>query len=408
METKKETRLQLNKSGRRSAELLIYDTIGSGSLFEEGLAAKDVVMRLGDEMKDVNDINVRINSPGGNARDAIAIFRALTKHPAQVMVSIEGAAISAASVVAMAGDFIVMHEAALMMIHDPHMQFGPGEVITQDRLAKASEMLERTKTAVMRAYLRQVDMSEDELSALLTAETWMTAEEAMDRGFIHDIDTGVAIAAEFDPAQIKCPKEYQDRLDALFTREAAMSLQEEERAMREQKEQVLSDVEKKLDELRDESEDEEPDEEKEKEETMSEESTSTHPAEAVATVQELQEALLNAPPEFVLAQATEGVTLQAAKDAWMAELSKKVKEMGDTATLPQSVDLGATTAAGTVYENAKEMWDAKVRDLVEAKGLTRADASLAVHRNYPGLKDQMVNELNTHRGRPLFAEPQLK
>ena len=97
------------------AELFVYGDIGGGWL--DGITAKDVAIAL-QEMGDVDEINVRINSYGGIASDGTAIMNLLARHPASVLVDVEGYACSAASVVAMAGETIRMATGSLLMIHD--------------------------------------------------------------------------------------------------------------------------------------------------------------------------------------------------------------------------------------------------------------------------------------------------
>ena len=98
------------------ADILIYEDIGDGWL--GGISAKTFADEL-KKLKNLTQLNVRINSPGGAVFDGLAIYNTLKKHKANVTVSIDGLAASIASVIAMAGDQITMAENALMMIHDP-------------------------------------------------------------------------------------------------------------------------------------------------------------------------------------------------------------------------------------------------------------------------------------------------
>src|SRR5512143_723318 len=98
-------------------EILIYDLIGS-DWYGDGSSAKgmaDALKALGD----IARLDIRINSPGGSAWDGIAIYNVLRRHPAAKTVYVDGVALSAASLVAMAGDRIIMPQNAMMMIHDP-------------------------------------------------------------------------------------------------------------------------------------------------------------------------------------------------------------------------------------------------------------------------------------------------
>ena len=104
------------KKSATAAEILIYDEIGQS--WFGGVTAEQVIRDL-KALGDVKDITVRINSPGGSVFDAFAMYNALVQHKAQIRTQVEGMALSAASLVAMAGNTIAMGESAWMMIHDP-------------------------------------------------------------------------------------------------------------------------------------------------------------------------------------------------------------------------------------------------------------------------------------------------
>lgn len=179
------------KNQGKSAEILIYDAIGQG-LFG-GLSAKSFVTDL-KTLKDINNITVRLHSPGGEVFDGTAIYNALVQHPAHIEMHIDGMALSMASVIAMAGDKVIMAENAMMMIHDPSISVSG----TASNLRKAADTLEKTKAAILNAYIRKTSKQEEELSALMSVETWMSAEEALMHGFIDEISESVKMAAHFD------------------------------------------------------------------------------------------------------------------------------------------------------------------------------------------------------------------
>ena len=103
----------------KGAEIVIYDEIGAF-----GIPAKAFV----DELKalgPVAELTVRINSPGGSVFDGVAIYNALKRHDAAITVWIDGIAASIASMIAMAGDEVVMPENAMLMLHDPSASWEP-------------------------------------------------------------------------------------------------------------------------------------------------------------------------------------------------------------------------------------------------------------------------------------------
>lgn len=168
-----------------SAEIYIFDEIGYW-----GINATDFARDL-KAQGDISNIDVHINSPGGNVFDGTAIYNLLKNHKANVTVYIDGLAASMASVIAMAGDRIVMPENALMMIHNP---WG-GAVGDADELRKMADVLDKIKSSLMTVYIARTGLSSEEVTALMDAETWYTGAEAMASGFSDEIAPAVDLAA---------------------------------------------------------------------------------------------------------------------------------------------------------------------------------------------------------------------
>jgi ATP-dependent protease ClpP protease subunit/tetrahydromethanopterin S-methyltransferase subunit B len=165
------------KKTYNSIDLYIYDEIGG-----YGVQANAFVKAL-NEYKDADTINVRINSGGGSVIAGSVIYNALKRHNAKVITHIDGLSASMASVIAMVGDEVRMAENALLMIHNPWTQ-SQGEA---DDLRKEADLLDKIKETLLTAYKRS-NYSEVELSELMDAETWFTAKEALEAGFIDVID----------------------------------------------------------------------------------------------------------------------------------------------------------------------------------------------------------------------------
>lgn len=195
------------------AEILIFDVIGS-SWWEETVTAKQFVKDL-QALGPKRALNVRINSPGGSVFDGTAIFNALKKHKGNVEVNIEGIALSMASVIAMAGDTINMADNALMMVHNPQsMAWGE----SKDLRAQA-DLMDKAKANLVKAYVAKSGQSDDMISALMDATTWMTADEALAHGLIDNVTGAVDVVAAFDSSAIqnsglKVPKHLQAKLAA--------------------------------------------------------------------------------------------------------------------------------------------------------------------------------------------------
>ena len=157
-------------------EILIYSDIGP----EEwgGVSAKAVKAQL-DTMKDAAEITVRINSPGGDVFDGFAIYNLLAQHPAKIHVKVDGWAASAASVIAMAGDTVEIAANALMMIHNP-WTFAMGD---SEAMLKTAGLLEQIKASIVTTYKTKTSLPDEEIAALMDAETWFDAQGALDAGF---------------------------------------------------------------------------------------------------------------------------------------------------------------------------------------------------------------------------------
>jgi ATP-dependent Clp endopeptidase proteolytic subunit ClpP len=179
----------------RGAEIVIYDEIGAF-----GIPAKVFL----DELKalgPVAELTVRINSPGGSVFDGVAIYNALKRHDAAVTVWIDGIAASIASMIAMAGDEVVMPENAMLVLHDPS-----GLVMgTATDMRAMAEALDRMKSGMVAAYCDKSGRDEAEIEALMAAETWLSAQEAVALGLADRVEEPVRMAARFDLSRFRNP-----------------------------------------------------------------------------------------------------------------------------------------------------------------------------------------------------------
>lgn len=136
------------------------------------------------------DINIYINSYGGSVFEGTAIYNQLKRHNGKKTVYVDGFACSIASVIAMAGDEIIMPSNALMMIHNPWMM----TVGNAAELRKAAEDLEVIGKANRTAYLNKAGekLTEEELAQMMDAETWLTAEDCVRLGLADKLSDKVA------------------------------------------------------------------------------------------------------------------------------------------------------------------------------------------------------------------------
>lgn len=163
--------------GETSADLYIYGDITSMPWLESDVDSYSIVNELNE--LEADNINVYLNSYGGEVAEGLAIYNALKRHPAKVTTICDGFACSIASVIFMAGDERVMSNASLLMIHNPWTCTAGNA----EELRKEADDLEKIAEASYAAYLDHINISRDELKALLDAETWLTPAEAIDMGF---------------------------------------------------------------------------------------------------------------------------------------------------------------------------------------------------------------------------------
>lgn len=171
---------KLAKQGDGSLSLYIYDEIGPSWA---GMIDGKLVS---DAMKDATEstpVNVFINSPGGSVFEGIAIYNLLARHKGDVTVHIDGAAFSAASLIAMAGDTIKMAENAMMMIHNP-WAIGIGNASEMRSLAA---LLDKIGGSLATSYVARTGKSTDEIVKMLNDETWFDAKEAVEQKFADEV-----------------------------------------------------------------------------------------------------------------------------------------------------------------------------------------------------------------------------
>lgn len=167
-----------------SATINIYGDITSWAWEELGEVSAVNLSKQLDELGDVSEINVYINSYGGEVAEGLAIYNALKRHKAKVKTYCDGFACSIASVIFMAGDERIMNESSLLMIHNA-WSWVAGNA---QELRKQADDLDKITQASVTAYKAHSTLTEDEIKELLDNETWILPEEAMEYGFATAID----------------------------------------------------------------------------------------------------------------------------------------------------------------------------------------------------------------------------
>lgn len=169
-----------NQAETTERTLFLNGTIADESWFDDDVTPQIFKDEL---MSGSGDITVWINSPGGDCVAAAQIYNMLMDYKGNVTVKIDGIAASAASVIAMAGNKVLMSPVSMLMIHNP-MTVAMGDTA---EMQKAIEMLSEVKESIMNAYEIKTGMSRAKISHLMDAETWMNANKAVELGFADDI-----------------------------------------------------------------------------------------------------------------------------------------------------------------------------------------------------------------------------
>ncbi|MED0672042.1 Clp protease ClpP [Aneurinibacillus aneurinilyticus] len=174
------------------ADLYLYIEIASWGGGYYAHSAKSFKQEL-DNLGDIQTLNVFVNSPGGDVFEGVAIYNMLKRHKAHVNVHIDGLAASIASVIAMAADTIYMPSNAMMMIHNAWM-FTAGD---SNDLREAADMLDKVNTSIRQSYLDKAGdaITEEDLTALMDKESWLTAQECYDYGLCDVVGEAKQIAA---------------------------------------------------------------------------------------------------------------------------------------------------------------------------------------------------------------------
>lgn len=179
-------RMTMNDKAKDSAEIFIYDIIGSWGVSADQFA-KDL-RNLGS----VRQIDLHINSDGGDVFDGRAIYSLLAQHSARIVTYIDGLAASIASLIALAGNEIRAADGSFFMIHNA-WGIAIGDA---GEIRKTADLLDSVNQSLIDTYVARSKMPEAEIRQLMNEETWMTANEAKERGFVDVVSEPLKIAAQ--------------------------------------------------------------------------------------------------------------------------------------------------------------------------------------------------------------------
>jgi len=181
------------------AEIWIYEMIGEDFWTGGGVTAKNFQKEL-SEIK-ASQIDLHINSPGGQVNDGITIYNLLKQHPANITTYIDGWVGSIATIVALAGSKIFMAENGMWIVHNPS-----GVVMgNANDMRTMADVLDKVGETLIGTYVSKTKKTEAEIKAVMDTETWMTADEAKEFGFVDEISGEMDMAAcvKFIPVMAK-------------------------------------------------------------------------------------------------------------------------------------------------------------------------------------------------------------
>lgn len=185
------------KTSPKRLELFLFDTIDG---WEDSETSANTVRKMLTD--DIEQIDVHINSIGGNVMEGVAIYNLLRRHKANVTVYVDGFACSIASVIAMSGDRVIMPKNAMMMIHNCWTV----AIGNATELRKTAEALDKIMEGGRYAYLSKAGdkLTEEKLMELLEAETYLTSTECYELGLCDEVEereVNLSISPPNDPAK---------------------------------------------------------------------------------------------------------------------------------------------------------------------------------------------------------------
>ena len=183
---------KIKNNASEASDVYLFNDIGTF-----GITAQSFI----DEIKeyDNKELNIHINSLGGEVFEGMAIYSIIQRRKAKTTVYIEGIAASIASVIALAADEVIMSENSLLMIHNA---WGGTQGDARD-MRKQADVLDKITNEIAEVYVKKTNIPYDEVIEMMNEETWLTAEEAVALGFVNSISEPIKVAAKYDVSRFK-------------------------------------------------------------------------------------------------------------------------------------------------------------------------------------------------------------
>mgnify|MGYP001215329641 FL=1 len=181
-----------NETSRGIVDVYIFDEIGNF-----GVSAQSFIEEIKSHKG--SPMNIHVNCVGGDVFEGMAIYNVIKKRSAKTTVYIEGIAASMGSVIALAADRVIMAENSLFMIHNA---WGGATGEARDMM-KTAKLLEKISGEIADIYTKKTGMPYDKVKDMMDEETWLSAEEAYDLGFVDSISDAIKVAAKYDVSKFK-------------------------------------------------------------------------------------------------------------------------------------------------------------------------------------------------------------
>lgn len=183
---------KIKNNASETSDVYLFNDIGTF-----GITAQSFI----DEIKeyDNKELNIHINSLGGEVFEGMAIYSIIQRRKAKTTVYIEGIAASIASVIALAADEVIMSENSLLMIHNA---WGGTQGDARD-MRKQADVLDKITNEIAEVYVKKTKIPYDKVIEMMNEETWLTAKEAVALGFVNSISEPIKVAAKYDVSRFK-------------------------------------------------------------------------------------------------------------------------------------------------------------------------------------------------------------
>ncbi len=179
---------EIKSADTEEATVYLYDAIGGWY----GIDAQDFVKALAEITAKV--IHLRINSPGGDVFDARAIKTALRQHAAKVIAHVDGLAASAATYIALGADEVEISQGGFFMIHNA-WTLAMGNA---NELREVALLLDKVDASILNDYVAKTGLDAEQVKAWMDAETWFTADDAVEHGFVDRVYDGEAVDGKYN------------------------------------------------------------------------------------------------------------------------------------------------------------------------------------------------------------------